>query len=69
MWVMNESGYLIYLNVRPLENCKFCGNQFERTVDFMSHTNEISNDACPHCGHVHNTSSVFRFNNRKVVTV
>lgn len=69
MWVMNESGYLIYLNVRPVENCKFCGNTFERNVDFMPYSDLISEDICPHCGHVHDTSSVFRFNNRKVVTV
>lgn len=69
MWIYNESGYLMYVDLRQVETCRFCGCKFHRNIEFQSCDGEISNDECPNCGFVHNTSTVFRFQNRKVAAI
>ena len=66
MWLYNESGYLVFVNLADQPICKMCNTSYKRSVEFCRYTNREFNDACPNCGHVYGSSNSMIFTNTDV---
>lgn len=63
MWLYDESGYLRYVKLSPVDTCRSCRKKFVRKVEVVSFSNKMHEDRCPHCGYVKGVSESIVFTN------
>ncbi len=52
LWLYDDSGYLISVDIPAEGRCSKCGTRYTRTVQNRKPWEPDVPDACPACGHV-----------------
>lgn len=52
LWMYDDSGYLISVDIPEDGRCSKCGTRYKRAVQDRKPWEKDGQDACPKCGHV-----------------